>query len=106
MYAQLVYFDRPRSPQQLAAADFAARERIVPAAESVPGNIRTYVLRRADGSEVVVSFAETEQALIDTQKAIMSTSLLPGEDPALLSSADRVEICRVHEVHEHTGSRS
>jgi hypothetical protein len=106
MYAQLTYFDGPRGPEQLAAADFAARQRIAPAALSVPGNIATYVLRRADGAEVVVSIAESEQVLIDTQKAIMSTQLLPGEDAALLPGADRVEIYPVHEVIEHTGERS
>lgn len=106
MYAQLTYFDGPRNPEQLAAADFAAEQRIRPAAESVPGNIRTYVLRRPDGAEVVVSLAESEQALIDTQKAIMSTTLLPGEDPALLRGADRVEIYAVHQAVDHTGARS
>ncbi|MDX8049806.1 hypothetical protein SK571_10475 [Lentzea sp. BCCO 10_0798] len=106
MYAQLTYFDGPRGPEQLAAADFAAKQRIAPAAMKVPGNIRTYVLRRADGSEVVLSIAESEQALIDTQKAIMSTPLLPGEDPALLRGADRVEIYPVLEVFEHDGARS
>lgn len=103
MYAQLVHFDRPRSPEQLAAEDFANEHRIKPAVAQVPGNIRTYVLRRDDGSEVVVTLAETEQALIDGQKAIMSTTLLPGEDPALLQNPDRVEIYAVHEVVEHTG---
>ncbi len=72
----------------------------------MPGNIRVYSLRRSDGSEVVVSIAESEQVLIDTQKAIMSTTLLPGEDPALLTGADRVEIYPVHEVFDHTGARS
>jgi hypothetical protein len=106
MYAQLTYFDRPRNPEQLAAADFAAEQRIKPAVSSVPGNIRTYVLRRSDGSEVVVTLAESEQVLIDSQKAIMSSSLLPGEDPALLPGADRVEIYPVHEVFEHPGAQS
>ena len=106
MYAQLTYFDRPRSSEQLAAEDFANSERIKPAVALVPGNIRTYVLRREDGSEVVVSLAETEQALIDSQKAIMGTALLPGEDPALLRGADRVEIYPVHETVEHTGAQS
>jgi hypothetical protein len=106
MYAQLTYFDRPRSPEQLAAEDFAVEHRIKPAADSVPGNIRTYSLRRDDGSAVVVSIAESEQALLDTQKAIMSSKLLPGEDPALLTGADRVEICPVHEVFEHGEVRS
>ena len=31
MYAQLTYFDGPRTPQQTAASDFAGRERITPA---------------------------------------------------------------------------
>jgi hypothetical protein len=106
MYAQLTYFDRPRNPEQLAAADFAAEERIKPAVATVRGNIRTYVLRRPDGSEIVVTLAETEQALIDGQKAIMSTTLLPGEDPALLTGADRVEIYPVHQVYDHEGARS
>ncbi|MFD9699901.1 hypothetical protein [Lentzea sp. NPDC059081] len=106
MYAQLTYFDGPRSPEQLAAADFAARHRIAPTAAAVPGTLTTYVLRRADGAEVVVTIAESEQALIDTQKAILGTQLLPGEDPALLPGPDRVEIYPVHEVFEPSGARS
>ena len=35
MYAQLTYFDGPRTPQQLAAADIAGRERIRPALSSL-----------------------------------------------------------------------
>jgi hypothetical protein len=95
MYAQLTYFDGPRTPQQLAAADFAVRERIAPAAGAVPGLVRVHRLRRDDGAEVVVSIAETEQALLDAQKAVMATALLPGEDPALLPGPDRVDLHRV-----------
>ena len=101
MYAQLIYFDGPRSPEQLAAEDFAATERIKPAVSAVPGTIRTYVLRRPDGAEIIVTLAETEQALLAGQDAIMGTSLLPGENPDLLPGPDRVEIYPVHEVHEH-----
>ena len=101
MYAQLIYFDHPRGPEQLAAEDFAAEHRIKPAARAVPGNLRTYSLRRDDGSAIIVAFAETEQALVDTQKAIMSSTLLPGEDPALLPGPDRVEIYPVHEVFDY-----
>lgn len=106
MYAQLIYFDGPRTPEQLAAADFAVQERIKPAAGSVQGNITTYVLRRPDGTEVVVSIAESEQVLIDVQKAVMSTELLPGEDMALLPSPDRIEMYPVHDVVDYTGARS
>ncbi|GLY47384.1 hypothetical protein [Lentzea sp. NBRC 102530] len=101
MYAQLVYFDGPRSTELLAAADFAATHRIEPAVASVAGSIRTYVLRRPDGSEVVLTLAETEQDLLAGRDAIMGTSLLPGEDPDLLPGPDRVEIYPVHEVFEH-----
>ncbi|GHH33031.1 hypothetical protein [Lentzea cavernae] len=106
MYAQLIYFDGPRGPELLAAADFAAKQRIEPAALSVPGTIRTYVLRKTDGSEVVLTIAETEQALLDAQKAIMSTELLPGEDPALLPGPDRVDVYPVLTVVDHPGARS
>jgi len=92
MYAQLTYFDGPRSPEQLAAHDFAARERIVPVISELDHSYRVYVLRRDDGSQIVVSIADSEQALLDAQKAIMGTELLPGEDPALLRGPDRIEL--------------
>jgi len=92
MYAQLTYFDGPRSPEQLAAHDFAARERIVPAISELDHSYRVYVLRRDDGSQIVVSISDSKQALLDAQKAIMGTELLPGEDPALLRGPDRIEL--------------
>ena len=100
MYAQLTYFDGPRTPEQLAAADFAGRERILPAISRLGHSLRVYLLRRSDGSEVVVSIADSEQALLDAQKAIMGTGLLPGEDPALLPGPDRIELYPVLEVHD------
>ena len=98
MYAQLTYFDGPRTPEQLAADDFASRERIQPAISNLGHRLRVYVLRRDDGSEVVISVADSEQALLDVQKAIMSTELLPGEDPALLPGPDRIELYPVIDV--------
>jgi hypothetical protein len=100
MYAQLTYFDGPRTPEQLAADDFAARERIQPAISKLGHNFRIYVLRRDDGSQVVISIADSEQALLDAGKAIMSTELLPGEDPALLPGPDRIELYPVIGVHD------
>lgn len=100
MYAQLTYFDGPRSPEQLAAADFAGRERILPAVSSLAQPIRVYRLRRDDGSQVVISIADSEQVLLDAQKAIMATELLPGEDPALLPGPDRIELYPVLDVHD------
>jgi len=103
MYAQLTYFDGPRTPAQVAAADFAGTHRIAPAVAKVPGVQHAYVLRREDGSEIVVSFAETEQALVEAQKAIMGTELLPDEDPALLTGPDRVEIYPVVQEYQPGG---
>lgn len=100
MYAQLTYFDGPRTPGQIAAADFAGRNRIQPAVSQLGQALRVYVLRRDDGSEVVVSIADSEQVLLDAQKAIMNTELLPGEDPALLPGPDRIELYPVIVVHD------
>jgi len=100
MYAQLTYFNGPRTPEQVAAADFAARERIRPAVAGLGHRFRVYLMRRDDGSQIVVSIADTEQDLLDAQTAIMSTELLPGEDPALLPGPDRIELYPVIEVND------
>lgn len=100
MYAQLTYFDGPRSPEQLAAADFAGRERIISAVSSLGQPIRVYRLCREDGSQVVIAIADSEQVLRDAQKAIMATELLPGEEPALLPGPDRIELYPVLDVHD------
>jgi hypothetical protein len=100
MYAQLTYFDGPRTAEQIAADDFAVRERIVPAVSALGHRFRVYVLRREDGSQVVVSIADTEQALLDAQKAIIGSELLPGENPALLPGPDRVELYPVTDVSD------
>jgi hypothetical protein len=57
-------------------------------------------MRRDDGAQIVLSVADSEQAVLDAQKAIMSTELLPGEDPALLPGPDRIELYPVIEVHD------
>ena len=100
MHAQLTYFDGPRTPEQIAAADFAGRERILPAVGKLGHSFRVYRLMREDGSAIVVMIADTEQALLDAQKAIMSTDLLAGEDPALLPGPDRIELYQVAGVHD------
>jgi hypothetical protein len=98
MYAQLTFFDGPRTPEQLAAADFAARERIMPAVRALGRSYHVYQLRRDDGTEVIVSIGDSKEALLEAQKAIMGTELLPGEDPALLPGPDRIELFPVTEV--------
>ncbi|MGV9710954.1 hypothetical protein ACWDTI_09850 [Gordonia sp. NPDC003424] len=105
MYIQLTTFTGPRTREQVAASEFAEKHRIAPAAMSVPGVRTAYVCRGEDGSEVVVSLADTEEALLAASKAIMATELLPGEDPALLAEGpDRVEIFPVAAVYEPTSA--
>jgi hypothetical protein len=104
MYAQLTHFGSPRTPEQVAAAEFAGRERILPAVSKLGHRLRIYQLRRDDGSEITLLIADSEQALRDVQKAVMATELLPGEDPALLTGPDRIELYPVVEVREVTAT--
>ena len=102
MYAQATYFEGPRSAELTAASDRAGRERITPAIENDPQMqqemVELLVLRKADGAELVIGVCRTEAGINRAREVIMSTELLPGEDPALLPGPDRVEI---YEVVEH-----
>jgi len=95
MHAQLTYFDGPRSPELVTAADRASRERIIPAILARPALrndlVGLYQLRRPDGGEITVVIVEHEDTLDRAREVIMSTELLPGEDPALLPGPDRSE---------------
>ena len=95
MFAQLTYFDGPRSPELIAAAERANRERIEPAILAEPSVmddlVAFYQLRQPDGGEVTVVIVEHENTLDRAREVIMSTELLPGEDPALLPGPDRNE---------------
>ena len=94
-YARLLYFDGPRAPEQVAAADLAGRQRIWPAIRSLSGLVGVYVLRGPDLGYVVVTLATSVETLEAAQRAVMATELMPGEDPALLPGPDRIEIHRV-----------
>lgn len=87
--ASTTEFDGPRDARQVDADRRANRERIWPAAASVPGTLGAVVLRGPDGAMVVVALAEHEAAMAGAPRAILSTPLLPGEDPALLQGPDR-----------------
>lgn len=94
-YAQLTWFDGPRSPAQVAADDRAGRERIWSAVRDVAGSVGAWILR-ADGlGMVAIGLATNVETFEAIQQAIMATELLPGEDPALLNGPDRVDIHRV-----------
>ena len=95
MHAQLTYFDGPRSPELITAADRANRERIEPAilarSDLRDDLVAAYVLRRPDGGEITLVIVEHEDSLDKAVEVVMGTELLPGEDPALLPGPDRVE---------------
>ena len=98
-YARLMYFDGPRAPEQATAEELAGRQRIWPAIRDLSGLVGTYVLRGPDLGSVVITLATSLEALDATARAVMSTELMPGEDPALLPGPDRIEIHHVTGYH-------
>ena len=94
MFAKLIVFDGPRSPEFVAAANRAGRERIMPllAADPafLPAHRGSYILQAADGARAVLLLADTEAALDHAEKLVSESELLPGEDPALLPAPDRM----------------
>lgn len=94
-FAQLTWLDGPRSAEQVEALHRAGRERIWPAVRELAGGVEALNATSADGAIVVISFTASLQAVDDAQRAIMSTTLLPWEDPALLSGPERIQIARV-----------
>jgi hypothetical protein len=94
-HARLLYFDGPRTPEQVAAADFGGRQRIWPAIRDLSGLVSVYLLRGHDLGWIVVTFATSIDTLDAAQRAVMAADLLPGEDRALLPGPDRIEIHNV-----------
>ncbi|GAB2458263.1 hypothetical protein [Jatrophihabitans fulvus] len=117
MHAQIAWFDGPRSPELVAAAEYAGTRRVVPALMADPqcaaGHVGTFVLRSPDGGEMVVVLTESEAVLDRAGQIIMSTPLHPGEDLALLPGPDRVSrhavayaVERARVTHDATGAPS
>jgi heme-degrading monooxygenase HmoA len=91
-HARLLYFDGPRAPEQVEAADFGGRERIWPAIRDLDGLVGISLLRARDLGYVVLTLATSVETLDAASRAVMTTALLPGEDLALLPGPDRMEI--------------
>jgi hypothetical protein len=104
--ARLLYFDGPRAPEQVAAADFAGRQRIWPAIRDLAGLTGICVLRGHDLGYIVVTLATSVETLDAAQQAVMATTLLPGEDLALLPGPDRIEIHHVTSYQVPAASRA
>ncbi len=94
MHLQVISFDGPRSEDVVAASHRAGRERIEPLIESDP-ELRSRLLGGVrglgpDGAECVLVLAEDDAALDALQHLIMTSELLAGEDPALLTGPTRI----------------
>lgn len=94
-FASVVEFDGPRDAVQVRADQRSGRERIWPASAQVDGTAGAVVLRAPDGGMWVAAFADSTAAIDAAVDAILSTPLLPGEDPTLLRDPDRQSTCAV-----------
>jgi hypothetical protein len=107
-YMQVVEFSGPRSEEWVAAEQRAAAGRLGPATEGIAGIVSVLRMRAADNAYLVAVLAESMDVFDVASQAIMSTDLLPGEDPALLGGPDRISFYRlVHaDLLTPEGSRS
>ncbi len=94
-YMQVVEFSGPRSEEWVAAEQRASTERLGPATEGIDGIVSITRMRAADNAYLVVILAESMDAFDMALQAIMSTALLPGENPELLGDPDRVGFYRL-----------
>jgi hypothetical protein len=94
-YMQVVEFSGPRTEEWVAAEQRAAVGRLAPATDSIDGIVSVTRMRAADNAYIVVVLAEGMDVFEVASQAIMSTELLPGEDPDLLGSPDRVSFYRL-----------
>ena len=88
---QVTWFHGPRSDAHVAAARRGGRERLWPALHDLEGLVDVLVLVAPDGGSVVFGSATSADVFEEVQRRVMSTTLLPGEDPALLTGPDRIE---------------
>jgi hypothetical protein len=93
-YLQLTTFVG-RSPEWCAAFDRSTAERAWPAVQDVPGLVGGLVGSTSDGGRIVLTLAESIEALEAGAIAIMSTELLPWEKPEHLTGPDDLTILRL-----------
>jgi len=94
-YMHIVEFSGPRTEEWVAAEQRASTDRLGPATLGIDGIVSVLRLRAADNAYMVVILAESMDAFDAASQAIMSTELLPGEDPALLGGPDRISFYRL-----------
>jgi hypothetical protein len=94
-YMNVVEFLGPRTEEWVAAEQRASADRLGPATDGIDGIVSVIRMRAADNAYQVVILAETMEAFDTASQAIMSTELLPGEDPAFLGGPDRISFYRL-----------
>jgi len=94
-YMQVVEFSGPRTEEWVAAEQRAATDRLGPATDGIDGIVSVIRMRAADNAYLVVVLAESMDVFDVASQAIMSTELLPGEDPELLGGPDRISFYRL-----------
>ncbi|MEP6798530.1 MAG: hypothetical protein ABI890_10295 [Lapillicoccus sp.] len=97
-FVQLTRFEGPRSAEWVEAEERATRERVWPAVQGVPGFVAAFRCRAVDGDTLSIVLATSVEALQEGGRRIRATELLPGEDPAMLTGPDRVEILQLHHI--------
>jgi hypothetical protein len=103
--AALLDFDGPISAARAAAAERGFADRIRPVLERLPGCVRVLSLWQPEAAaQAVLNLADSLDALSAAERAVNTTALLPGEDPALLGGPDRVTIHTVAAMRAPQGA--
>lgn len=94
-YLHLTRFGGPRGSDWVRAVDRADDERIWPAVRDLPGFAGSLTLQASDGERMVLVLADSVETLEEGTRRLLSTDLLPGEDPAHLTGPDRIDVARL-----------
>lgn len=95
MFIQITTFNGPRGRDLVEASERAGRDRIAPLVDANPrlreGLIGGFRALAPDGGECFVTLARDTESLDLLGQVVMTSELLPGEDPALLPGPDGSE---------------
>jgi hypothetical protein len=84
-----------RGAEWCAAFDRTGQERMWPAVKDLPGLVGVVTCGTPDGDRLVLTLADSVEALEAGAAAILSSELLPWEDPAHLTGPDALAVLRL-----------